>query len=54
MSGDIYLDAGFMGFVDGTELDLKIIGMYVHTDTYCVVPIVNAKVRMAASARAFL
>lgn len=42
--GDIYLDAGFMGFVDGTELDLKIVGMYVHKDTYCAVPIVNSKV----------
>merc|ERR1719269_248774 len=41
--GDIYLDAGFMGFVDGTELDLKIVGMYVHEDTFCVAPIVNTK-----------
>jgi hypothetical protein len=42
--GDIYLDAGFMGFVDGSELDLKIVGMYVHEDTFCAVPIVNTKV----------
>jgi hypothetical protein len=42
--GDIYLDAGFVGFVDGTELDLKIVGMYVHHDTFCAVPIVNTKV----------
>jgi hypothetical protein len=42
--GDIYLDAGFMGFVDGTELDLKIVGMYVHEDTFCVAPIVNMRV----------
>jgi len=43
-TGEQYLDAGFMGFSDGSELDLYMPGQYRHKDLYCVVPIVNKKV----------
>jgi len=43
-TGEQYLDAGFIGFSDGSELDLYMPGQYRHGDLYCVVPIVNKKV----------
>lgn len=42
--GDTYLDAGFLGFSDGTELELNMPGAYRHGEMYCAVPIVNRNV----------
>lgn len=42
--GDSYLDAGFVGFSDGSQLDFEKPGSYRHGDVFCVVPIINTKV----------
>jgi len=42
--GDSYLDAGFVGFSDGSQLDLEKPASYRHGDVFCVVPIINTKV----------
>jgi hypothetical protein len=39
--GDAFLDAGFLYFSDGTELEFNMPGQYRHGDLYCVVPIIN-------------
>jgi hypothetical protein len=44
IAGDAILDAGFIGFSDGSQLHSEMLSSYRSGDTYCVVPIVNANV----------
>lgn len=40
-TGDVFLDAGFIGFSDGSRVDLAKVSVFKEGSLYCVAPIVN-------------
>lgn len=42
--GDAILDAGFLGFSEGSVLNKDMTALYFHGEEYCVAPIINDKV----------